>query len=1381
MSHREKIPFPLEGGIKCPFGRDCGPFFSRRTLSDHYTHHHSRPEERTPIVGDRQVAARAAPCGKCGKCFCDNMWFWNHTCIDGRKPCSRRPAASSTRTTNGQTHARSTGKTVRPPLRQNGLLSRSTPAQQPSLESSSSSSAHHTHTPEPHLTTSTLHTAPQPHRPHRPPTNRFAGLEEETSDSEDEHLIDEIFARPAATRNARTTTSNRITRARSGSFERPRTTDSTASTPLSQLTTTQHSATLPSVTQHSTSQHNSTQHSATQGDSQLSLTQHSESVTQHSATQDSTTQHTPQHTATQHSSTQLSVTQHNPSQHSSDSHSSSQSNGPLAADTVAVLPPLGIDITQHSDTAPSDDDPPERIFDRYDTAEGALAGVRSFHRCPLKPQHFREVYRGELRELTINLMDTIAEPPPDMTPILRSGITTAFHLIPSIIEHLILEKSKTKPKAFLESALAEDCPANRVLDEAGRLLDFVEKGRQNIKNRRNKPLSFQGTCTTIAKQIEKCAAEDRFGAATVKLEDGTKFIANPNRAAPAPLTLQQVCVHTAALNPPARDRDRLPSKEEQPDDELAEAPVIKKDVFLDVLQDLNKQSAEGPSGWTFALIHWLFAEYYADQSHDHSVILKFLNAMLKGEIDRDFWTDSRCVLIPKGEDAYRPIGIGDVWYRLLGKCVMRTVATSVAAKLKPFQLGCGVSGGAEIGARLAQVFLDHLEDHVLIKTDLKNAYNVMPHDIVFEALLPYCPELQRNFRYSYGAPSPLWDKLGNLVGTNATGCRQGDPLSPLFFCVGIHKTITDIQDMIHEVHKAHFPDYTPPPTQGNGGIDVRAGIVLAYMDDITISVHKDIAAEVCRRLGAIFDKVDLELNVGKCRVIGPNVRDIQEELPFARREEGDIILGCPVGTLAYRTATCREMMKERSACLPTMDKLRLSSSTSFNIAKVAVNARLTYLIRALGRLGLDIAPEFDGDMDNALFRIPEHNPDQSALPADMCRRKLSALMRSLPLELGGLGVIRHSWLPGQVQALKAHKLLVDFAAQYMPQFICTAIDDIQTNPDTRVVLGAHNPLDFHTSPLFGGAVTDTQVSDSDRTPEDQAQSHYNNTSFALKVFLVEKGDLARAAMYRTECYPGSGRWLATGHKTQQNPNTRYSHEVYRTALQKRLLVAPLEDYPHPDRLSLCRCGPEYSISEPTHLLNCREHKDGALTHRHTICQEIVTAALKLHAKEKPIIENRPIMHLHDGTETQIFADLKVIVPTVCERVLDFTVTDPAGSQHLTPVEGVSSAHATRFASNQAEEKKRRKYRHTQELRDGTFVPFAVEASGLLGVEARNYLLTVLDHPEHAKRRGIPHPIIKVQARLGSAMAKASAEAINLRVHRMLAQTMVHHTNQQRNP
>ena len=77
------------------------------------------------------------------------------------------------------------------------------------------------------------------------------------------------------------------------------------------------------------------------------------------------------------------------------------------------------------------------------------------------------------------------------------------------------------------------------------------------------------------------------------------------------------------------------------------------------------------------------------------------------------------------------------------------------------------------------------------------------------------------------------------------------------------------------------------------------------------------------------------------------------------------------------------------------------------------------------------------------------------------------------------------------------------------------------------------------------------------------------------------------------------------------------------------------------------------------------------------------------------------------------------------------------------------------------------------------MPFAVEASGLLGVEARNYLLKVLDHPEHAKRRGIPHPIIKVQARLGSAMAKASAEAINLRVHRMLAQSMVLRTNQQR--
>ena len=85
-----------------------------------------------------------------------------------------------------------------------------------------------------------------------------------------------------------------------------------------------------------------------------------------------------------------------------------------------------------------------------------------------------------------------------------------------------------------------------------------------------------------------------------------------------------------------------------------------------------------------------------------------------------------------------------------------------------------------------------------------------------------------------------------------------------------------------------------------------------------------------------------------------------------------------------------------------------------------------------------------------------------------------------------------------------------------------------------------------------------------------------------------------------------------------------------------------------------------------------------------------------------------------------------------------------------------------------EEEKNRKYRNTLAFHERTFVPFAIESTGRLGEAARDFLNRVVHYPEYFERKGFPHPTDLIQARLGSAMARVTADAINRRVERLLA-------------
>ena len=1004
----------------------------------------------------------------------------------------------------------------------------------------------------------------------------------------------------------------------------------------------------------------------------------------------------------------------------------------------------------------------------------------------------------------------------------------AFFILPGLLRVLALVKNP-RPLDLLRSC--KERPENAstlIIRVAVEQLQYVDTLRAEcVQKFSDQTLSADPARRRrrLRNRIERLFDEGRLGAATHTLEEGTDFLENETAIAPVRLTRAETVPILLSLNPVARPEDLLPAMNM----EMAPADAIVFDVetLQHVLSKLPRGSSHGFSGWTFSSIRSLYGDRSESTTQQLGVIASFLSMLAAGTFANKHWVDSRAALLPKPGGGHRPLGIGEAWYRFLSKCLLAVVGESVGNSLAPIQLGCGVSGGAEIGARFAQTLFDLKSDKfVLIKTDFRNAFNSIWRKSIYEGLVKYCPRLLNWFRWAYGSSSILVDFDGNIVGSNESGCRQGDPLAPLLFCVGIHDTLESVQHFITSAHSqvvsshpvsfstataaaphrqtrsstnrrrsalaledddisdvgsvassADDLDRSSPPMSAAVALDPFRGLVMAYMDDCTFCVHQDITALVCNHLLTAFEgSLGLELNIGKCRAIGPATESIipADSLPFAIQSLGDTILGVPVGTQTFREEQCGILVSRNARCLPTLAKLDIKAKTAFTLIKSCINPRMTYALRAIDILcGSDAAVAFDLLIDKALNRITQSEPLSTV------EENLVQVIRCLPLHLGGLGVGRHDWIDGQLNCLRSRSLLRKFLEIHFPAMKRDA------ESGNFLQIGAGGLIS-----LFPPA---TQTELFDETPgssanldefgrEPNAKAQYIRAGVEIADFISrnlrkpededseeddEEGDRsdysAKAAWFRSSQFSGSGRWLSD---FKSSKHELLDADEFLVAFRQRLLLGPFGDLPAHTQPTQCTCGHIISPDEPHHFLDCDMEKPFFLS-RHNAAERAVKDFLHKNVKELLLIQDQPPMHNLDGTPMGLFAgDLEVTGTTSGHNVLDITIVNPSAPTYRRLRPG--SNHQADVANINKEISKRTKYTQTIEVLHGKFVPFSMEATGRLGPAAIAYIRKLI--PEELTPRQVrlgrlsfkKDPIHALQARLSTVLTKFNARAI---VHR----------------
>ena len=247
-----------------------------------------------------------------------------------------------------------------------------------------------------------------------------------------------------------------------------------------------------------------------------------------------------------------------------------------------------------------------------------------------------------------------------------------------------------------------------------------------------------------------------------------------------------------------------------------------------------------------------YKDMLGNSVHSDVFLLKLtalVNLMLGGSVP-DNITDTlygaNLCALKKKDGSLRPIAIGNTVRRLVSKICCRHIR-HLTADFEPIQLGFGSNKGCEAAVHAVRTFLSHKMDQILLKVDVKNAFNSINRGALLTQVYEKVPEIYPYLRQCYQNSSNLLFQE-NLI-YSAEGCQQGDPLGPAIFSLTIHPIVSNLTSKLN----------------------------LWYLDDGTLGDDEITVLNDLNNLIQDFKSVGLELNYNKCELYIPDIKNDLEK------------------------------------------------------------------------------------------------------------------------------------------------------------------------------------------------------------------------------------------------------------------------------------------------------------------------------------------------------------------------------------------------------------------------------------------------------------------------------------------------------------------------
>ncbi|XP_063534955.1 uncharacterized protein LOC134744937 [Cydia strobilella] len=356
-------------------------------------------------------------------------------------------------------------------------------------------------------------------------------------------------------------------------------------------------------------------------------------------------------------------------------------------------------------------------------------------------------------------------------------------------------------------------------------------------------------------------------------------------------------------------------------------------------------------------------------------LTKLVNLMLSGKVNPLFEPiiyGANLIALTKKDGGIRPIAVGSTFRRLTSKISVRHVLSKLQKQFEPVQLGFGTKGGCEAAVHALRTCLINDQCEVLLKIDVKNAFNSLNRDALLAEVNNHAPELYNYLLNCYANPSKLLYKNHEI--SSEVGCQQGDPLGPAIFSLAINPVV---QNLNSKFNVWYLDD-------GTLGGDVNT--VLADLSEI-INKFKLIGLELnCEKCELYLNRYNPDI-VQKFQAITPNIKVVSKDSLN--------LLGSPIFEEAIPSITTNAITKFKN-CADRL--LEIDSHSALTILKFCLFVpKFTYLLRCCPfwkhqNSLLSIDNLIRSSLESVLnIQLSEHSWNQASLPIRFGGLALTAL------------------------------------------------------------------------------------------------------------------------------------------------------------------------------------------------------------------------------------------------------------------------------------------------------------------------------------------------------------------------------------------------------
>ena len=160
------------------------------------------------------------------------------------------------------------------------------------------------------------------------------------------------------------------------------------------------------------------------------------------------------------------------------------------------------------------------------------------------------------------------------------------------------------------------------------------------------------------------------------------------------------------------------------------------------------------------------------------------------------FTCSRLIALDK-QPGVRPIGIGEVSRRIIGKAVLFVIKEDILRAVGIRQLCVGQQAGCEAAIHALRSIFDHPSTEAILLVDASNAFNNLSRKTALINIQHMCPSLATILINTYRKDPEFYIKGEAIL--SAEGTTQGDPLAMAMFALAMVPLINKLRGQAQQI------------------------------------------------------------------------------------------------------------------------------------------------------------------------------------------------------------------------------------------------------------------------------------------------------------------------------------------------------------------------------------------------------------------------------------------------------------------------------------------------------------------------------------------------------------------------------------------------------